>query len=95
MNFQSGLTTYRYWSSQNEVFSSHTKKVDQAKLKLGLLRMRPDYSALESSLETDGIAVIGAARAQNSAKVGLDDRGREHRSLASLYRVVVPTRKAQ
>ena len=30
----------------------------------------------------DGIAIIGAARAQNSAKVGLDDRSREHRSLA-------------
>ena len=29
----------------------------------------------------DGIAVIGAARAQNSAEVGLDDRSREHRSL--------------
>jgi len=29
----------------------------------------------------------------NSAKVGLDDRGREHRSLASLCRVVVPTHK--
>ena len=43
----------------------------------------------------DGIAIIGAARAQNSAKVGLDYRSREHRSLASLYRVVVPTRKAQ
>jgi len=43
----------------------------------------------------DGIAIIGAARAQNSAKVGLDDRSREHRSLGSLYRVVVPTHKAQ
>jgi phytanoyl-CoA dioxygenase PhyH len=58
LNFQSGLTTYRYWNSQNEVFSGRTKKVDQAKLKLDLLRMRPDYNALERSLEADGIAVI-------------------------------------
>ena len=43
----------------------------------------------------DGIAVIGAAQAQNSAKVGADDRSREHRSLASLYRIAFPTRKAQ
>jgi len=31
------------------------------------------------------MAVIGGSRAQNSAGVGLEDRGREHRSLASLY----------
>ena len=58
MNFQSGLTTYRYWNHQNEVFSSRTEKVDRAKLKFDLLRMRPDYHALGRSLETDGVAVI-------------------------------------
>jgi hypothetical protein len=40
-------------------------------------------------------AVIGSVRAQNPAGFGLDDRGREHRSLASLYRVVAPTLKPQ
>ena len=35
----------------------------------------------------------GKRSSHNSAKVGLDDRGREHRSLASLCRVVVPTPK--
>ena len=40
-------------------------------------------------------AVIGGSRAQDSAGVGLDNRGREHRLLASLYRVVAPTFKPQ
>jgi len=32
---------------------------------------------------------------ESCAKIGLDDRSFERRSLASLYRVVVPARKAK
>jgi hypothetical protein len=70
LKIQSALKTYAYWTQQNEMFASHTQKVDRATLKSDLLRMRPDYDAVERSLETDGIAVVEGYWSAEKAEAG-------------------------
>jgi Phytanoyl-CoA dioxygenase (PhyH) len=70
LSIESAVKTYRYWNSQNETFSYHTTKVDRAQLKSDLLRMRPDFSALERSLMADGIAVVPSYWSAEQAAAG-------------------------
>jgi hypothetical protein len=70
LNIQSALKTYRYWNGHSEMLSVHTRKVDQARMKLDLLRMRGDYNELERDLRTDGIAVIGSYWSADKAEAG-------------------------
>jgi hypothetical protein len=58
LGVRAGLETLKYWDRVRPVAVDHVNSVDGARLRADLLHHRPDFAALLTSVERDGIAVI-------------------------------------
>ena len=58
LSVRAGLETLKYWGSAKPVAVDRADGIDRRHLRAALLRSRPDWDALFSSLARDGIAVV-------------------------------------
>jgi hypothetical protein len=58
LSLRAGLETFKYWGNARPAVADDADRIDPTRLRAALLRSRPDWNALFSSLKRDGIAVV-------------------------------------